>query len=172
MNNFEYNPTDSKWHWHLANITDCEDMLTLTETQFQQEIDQIYSPDREHYLYQLNMACLCQAYDPGQQLIALARDLDHKLIAYHWAWTNATPLFSRDLTVEVRICHIDQNLPKRQALALCSQSIAQWIRWANIVNAKVIVSSTIRSDQQGFLKLHERQGFTLRGSIAYLKLEN
>jgi len=36
----------------------------------------------------------------------------------------------------------------------------------------VLISSTIRADQAGFLRLHEQAGFTIRGSIAYRKTQN
>jgi hypothetical protein len=45
-----------------------------------------------------------------------------------------------------------------------------WEDWARLCGVKVVCSSTMRKEQNAFLKLHERNGYILRGSYAYKKL--
>jgi hypothetical protein len=39
-----------------------------------------------------------------------------------------------------------------------------------LCNVSVVCSSTMRREQNAFLKLHERNGYILRGSYAYKKI--
>ena len=171
MIQWHYDPMTSPWLWQLALLKDREDMVKLTQQQFEYEIDGIYQPDPLYYAYQLDRAIVEQTHEPGSELIALARSRDTgKLMAYHWAYRNTTPLFSREQTAEARIIHIDQLLPARQRVKITYQAIDQWLRWAKICGVAVFVSSTIRTDQDSFLRIHEHMGFTRRGSIAYIRL--
>lgn len=166
---YSYDPDKDPWTWRMADPSDLTDLVDLTETFFQHEIDQIYTPDRAYYTYKLGQAIWSQTNLQGQELITVARNTD-QVLAYGWATSTIECLWSRERTVEARIVHIRPEITARQRVRLCSQIIQHWQRWAQIIQAQIIVSSTIRSDQAAFLRLHEQQGFIRRGSIAYKKL--
>ena len=71
----------------------------------------------------------------------------------------------------VRMVHIDLALPARDRVRLVSEMIGLWEGWAQKSGIPVICSTTMRSDQQGFLRIHERCGYDIRGSFAYKRLK-
>ena len=53
---------------------------------------------------------------------------------------------------------------------LVKDMLTMWEDWARLCEVNIVCSSTMRRDQSAFLKLHERNGYILRGSFAYKKL--
>jgi hypothetical protein len=62
------------------------------------------------------------------------------------------------------------SLSSRQRIELVKDMLKMWEDWARLCNVSVVCSSTMRREQDAFLKLHERNGYILRGSYAYKKL--
>lgn len=165
---YEYNPDTSLWIWDLAHRQDVADIVALTETYYENEIAGIYTADPIYYAYQVERAILDSYNQPGTELIITARHrTSQSLMAYGWVTTQHPPLFSRERTAEAKILHVDPGLSSRQRVLLTYQCIEHWQRWAELAQCLVLVSSTIRRDQQAFLHIHRRLGFELRGSIAY-----
>jgi hypothetical protein len=71
----------------------------------------------------------------------------------------------------VRMVHVDLTLGVRDRIRLVSEMIEIWERWAVASGIPVICSTTMRSDQQGFLRIHQRCGYDVRGSFAYKRLK-
>ncbi len=166
-----YDPESSPWTWHLADMRDLTELVDLTESEYNHEMNNIYTTDRSWYSYLLGRAIWDQINLQGKCMIALARHkVSEQVLAYSWLTGEHPALFSQEQTAEVAVCHIRQNQPLRSKIQQCEQMIEQWQRWCLIMNKQILVSSTIRSDQKGFLRLHERAGFTIRGSIAYKRL--
>ena len=72
---------------------------------------------------------------------------------------------------EAKFAHIDLSLPVVTRVRLMAQILQQWVLWCQICGIPVLVSTTIREDQTGFLKLHDQAGFKRRGSFAYLRTD-
>ena len=72
---------------------------------------------------------------------------------------------------EAKFAHIDLSLPVVARVRIMAQILQQWVLWCQICGIPVLVSTTIREDQSGFLKLHDQAGFKRRGSFAYLRIE-
>jgi hypothetical protein len=70
----------------------------------------------------------------------------------------------------VRMAHVRLDLTDRERVTLLAQMIQMWEIWANACKINIIFSSTIRESQDPFLRLHERAGYTVRGSCAYKRL--
>jgi hypothetical protein len=51
-----------------------------------------------------------------------------------------------------------------------AQILQQWHMWCITGGIPVLVSTSIREDQAGFMHLHQTAGFVIRGSFAYLKV--
>jgi hypothetical protein len=62
------------------------------------------------------------------------------------------------------------SLSVRSRIRLVREMIEQWELWCRCSGIGVLVSSTIRQDQTGFLRLHEQAGFTIRGSMAFKRI--
>jgi hypothetical protein len=72
--------------------------------------------------------------------------------------------------VSFRIAHLDLRLSARLRVQLVKDMLKLWEDWARLCEVSVVCSSTMRREQDAFLKLHEREGYILRGSYAYKKL--
>jgi hypothetical protein len=101
----------------------------------------------------------------------VAVDVSGRLLGYAWIQRGMYLPYAPEEIAEARFVHIDQSLSTKTKIRLLAQILQQWEIWARICSIKVICSSTIRSSQDTFLKLHERAGYSVRGSIAFKKLE-
>ncbi len=45
-----------------------------------------------------------------------------------------------------------------------------WENFARLAGTPIVCSTTMRRDQDGFLKLHAKNGYDVRGSYAYKRL--
>lgn len=158
------------WQWYLALPKHVESMVDLANAIYSQEIDQILIKNPTRYSYHLHRAVLNQTFNPSQLLLTVAEDINHKVIAYSWLERGKfTPYSDQEMAV-AEILHVDLGLPVRQRMALCAQSMQQWITWCEVNQIPVLTSSSIRADQIGFMRLHQRFGFQVRGSIAYKRI--
>jgi len=92
------------------------------------------------------------------------------LLAYNWIKRGARTPYSRDELAEAQIAHIDLALPTRTRIKLMNQTLWYWETWAQACAIPVVVSTTIRADSEGYLRLHERAGYTIRSGIAYKRV--
>jgi len=70
-----------------------------------------------------------------------------------------------------RMVHVDQTLSVRDRLRLVQEMLLKWEQWARTYSIPIVCSVTMRRETQGFLKLHARHGYDVRGSFAYKRLE-
>ena len=57
-------------------------------------------------------------------------------------------------------------------MRLINEMIDQHILWANSCGIPVICSTSIRSEHDGFMRIHKKRGFQINGSYAWLKTED
>jgi len=162
--------------WTPAMLTDIEDMVKLCEDNFTMDnftIDgiQLFKPEPPVYSRNLAYAIFNQSYYPGTELLTVARaDDTGQLLAYNWARANDRIWYSDDAMINVRMVHLDMTLPAKLRVRLIKDMMTHWERMAHYTGNKVICSSTIRNDQDAFLRLHQRAGYTVRGSYAYKRI--
>ena len=159
-----------EYTWALAGAPDIEDIVKMAQTHFQSEIDTIFNPEPVTLSRNLTHAVVNQYYRPGTELVAIARDSAGKLLAYTWAFANDRACWSDDNMVSVRMVHLDLTLSPRLRIKIIKEMMEHWERFANYAGNDIICSTTMRHDQDAFLKLHERNGYSVRGSYAYKKL--
>ena len=170
LENYQHTTAD-RWRWASAAGTDTQDIVTMAQDHFGLETDGIYVNDPIEYSRNVTLAIVNQFYNPRAELVSVARDAEtHRLVAYTWAIRGERAAWSREEMIAIRIAHVDQTVSSRERVFLCAQMIRMWEKWARACDVKIIVSSTIRGDQDGFLKLHAAAGFVVRGSIAYRRL--
>lgn len=160
----------TEYTWTLAGAPDIDDIVKMAQQHFQGEIDQIFNPEPTTMARHVTHAVVSQYYQPGSQLLAIARDTNGQLIAYTWAYANDRSCWSDDPMVAVRMAHVDLSLSARVRVQLIKDMMEHWERYANYTGNNIICSTSVRHSQDAFLKLHARNGYSVRGSYAYKKL--
>ena len=159
-----------EYTWAPATGNDVNDIVAMAQQHFESEIDLIFTPDTVAYARNITFAVVAQFYMPATSLVSVARDSSGKLVAYTWAKTGERAPWSDDNMVSVCMAHVDMTLSTRQRLRLLTDMIAIWEHFARNTNTPIICSTTMRKDQDAFIKLHARSGYDVRGSYAYKKL--
>lgn len=158
------------YNWTFAHLTDVDDIVKMAEQHFQTEIDLIFKPEPPVYARNLAYAVLNQTYFPGSELLTVARDDNKRLLAYNWAKSGDRAFWSDDYMINVRMVHLDLALPTRTRIKLIKDMMEHWEELAKLSRNPIICSTTMRHSQDAFLKLHERAGYSVRGSYAYKKI--
>lgn len=157
-------------NWRPAVGTDVQDIVNMAEQHFQQEIDLIFRPEPITYSRNITFAVVTQFYQPNTELLYVARDNNQQLLAYTWARAGERAPWSDDQMIVVRMAHVALDLSARQRITLVQDMIEIWQIFAQQIQCPIICSTTMRRDQDAFLRLHQKAGFDVRGSYAYKRL--
>lgn len=158
------------YEWIPATGIDVQDIVLMAEDNFQSEIDSIFKPEPVVYSRNITLAVVNQFYNPLSTLISVAKDDNGKLLAYTWAISTQTAAWSDDKMVVIRMAHVDLKLPIKLRIRLINDMLKIWEAFAKYAHITIICSTTMRIDQSGFLKLHAKNGYDVRGSYAYKKI--
>lgn len=157
--------------WTQAGLEDVSAIVAMAEQHFQTEIDEIFRPEPITMARNITFAVVNQHYLPGSESISVARDATGRLVAYTWAKRGERACWSDDEMVTVRMAHVDLALSPRWRVKLVNDMMDIWEAYAYAIKVPVLCSTTMRRDQDAFLKMHSRRGYDVRGSFAY-KLVN
>jgi len=170
MEKYKISQNDA-WAWRKAGHEDVEDILDLVAQNYQDEINGILVPNRTRMAYHLHKSILQQTFEPHQVLITLARDkTTNKLLAWAWLERGKYTVYAMEELATAEFIHVDLSATQRQRITLIAQTLEQWTEWCHAWRIPVLTSSSIRADQQAFMRLHEQFGFQVRGSIAYKRI--
>lgn len=159
-----------EYTWTKATGSDVNDIVALAQTHFETEVDLTFTVDTQVYARNITFAVVNQFYIPNSTLLTCAKDSAGRLIAYTWAKTGDRAAWSDDNMVSVCIAHVDLTLSARDRLRLITDMIWQWEQFAIYTNTPIICSTTMRKDQNTFIKLHARNGYDVRGSYCYKRV--
>jgi hypothetical protein len=159
-----------EWQWQPAHGQDVTDIVTMAVSGFESEVDGIFCPDHTAYARNVTQAIVTQFYNPHAELLLVARNTLGALVAYVWVIRETAP-WSDEVMAAVRMAHVDLALSAGKRIRLIEQMIGFWEVWAQESGIPIICSTTMRRDTQGFLRLHQRRGYDVRGSIAYKRLK-
>jgi YD repeat-containing protein len=157
-------------NWTRAIHTDVEDIMNMMQSFYRPEIAGIFTPSRTRMGYHLHQAILDQSYNPDHQFIGVARDAAGQLVAWNWVARGKYLPYANEEMAVGEFIHVDLNLPARTRMRLCLESLEAWIAWCYAYNITVLCSTSIREDQAGFMRLHDRLGFKRHGSFAYKRI--
>jgi hypothetical protein len=157
--------------WIRAGGNHVNLMVELTKNYYQVEAEDIYTPEPVILSRNLLLAVVNQFYNPNSEYLTIAT-LDGKLVGYLWMVRSVRCPWSDDEMLDWKIAHMDLSLSARMRVAICNQMIDQSLLFAHHNSIPIICSSTIRSSQDAFLRIHANRGFTVRGSLAYYRLGN
>jgi hypothetical protein len=162
--------SNDTWTWIRAETKHVEDIVKLAESHYQQEVEQLLTPNTTRLSYHLYKAILEQIYHPHNTMVSVAIDNSTGRVLA-WAWLERgkfTPYANEELAVGEFI-HTQLDLSLRTRMRLVGQTLDQWIGWCQANAIPVLCSTSIRDDQSGFMRLHDLYGFTRKGSFAYLR---
>jgi hypothetical protein len=160
-----------KYTWHPAGGPDIQSIVTIAQTHFQTEIDDIFVPDPIAYARNIATAVINQFYSPGSELIVVAKSLDtDAILAYLWTIRNQRAAWSDEEMSMTRMIHVDMNQSSRTRVRLVQDMIDIQETWCAARGIKIVCSTTMRHEQAGFLELHRRAGYSVRGSYCYRRL--
>ena len=160
-----------KYTWHPAGGTDIPAIVAIAQTHFESEIDDIFQPDPVAYSRNIATAVVNQFYTPGSELISVAKCGDTGVIlAYLWTIRNQRAAWSDEEMSMTRMIHVDMTQSQRVRIALVKDMIEIQEAWCRAYGIKIVCSTTMRHEQAGFLELHRRAGYSVRGSYCYRRL--
>lgn len=158
----------TNWTWRPAHGGDVPRIVDIAVAHFQCEIEHLFRPDPIAYSRNLTLAVVNSFYLPHTEMLAVCEQ-SGVIIAYVWAHRSTAP-WSDDAMCSVRMVHVDMTRTSRERIRLVTEMIGVWESWAEKSGIPVVCSTTMRGDQQGFLRIHERCGYTVRGSFCYKRL--
>ena len=162
---------NSKIEWIRAGGNHVNEMVALTQHYYQVEAEDIYTPEPVILSRNLLFAVVNQFYNPNAEYLSIAI-LAGRLVGYLWMVRSVRCPWSDDEMLDWKIAHMDLSLSARMRVQLCNEMIDQSLLFAYHNQIPIVCSSTIRTSQDAFLRIHEKRGFTVRGSLAYYKLGN
>jgi len=155
--------------WTLAHpLHDVDDIVEMADGLFGREADGILTRDRNVFRKNVTLTATHQLFDKGREFLAVCRD-GERLLGYCWFDRGGYATYSNEEISNAKFHHVDLTLPVRQRVRLINEMIDQHILWANSWGIPVICSTSIRSDHDGFMKIHKKRGFTVNGSYAWMK---
>jgi len=157
------------WTWSRATGEDINPIVRIAQDHFETEADTVFRTDPLEYARNVGLAVVSQFYNPFTELLMVAKQ-EGRIIAYMWAKRNDRASWSTEEMVVIRIAHLDLGLPARDRVQLVREMIGLWEVWAIECGIPIICSTTMRRSQDGFLKIHAKLGYDVRGSIAYKRL--
>ena len=159
------------WLWRYAGYADVEDIYLMAKTHFEGEMSDIFTIDDNQFRYAVDLATSHQRHNLSHEQVLVCRDkTTNKLLAYSWVGRGHRPPYSKEEMAEARFAHLDLSLSGLQRIHILVQMMDYWETWTRACGIPVLVSTSIRSEQETFLRLHERLGYTVRGAIAYKRI--
>lgn len=132
------------------------------------------------FRHQLTIAATNQLFDKNRDFLAIARDLPlyiegsdsvGKLLGYCWFDRSGYTTYSREEISNAKFHHVDLDLPVKTRVRLIHEMIDQHILWCVKCGIPVICSTSIRSEHDGFMRIHAKRGFTVNGSYAWCRTD-
>ena len=176
--------------WTLAHpLHDVDDIIELADSVFGHEADGILGRDRNVFRHRVTMAATEQLFNKGREFLAVCREspllIEKDILAKHPDWEPIIPrllgycwfdrggyaTYSNEEISNAKFHHVDLNLPVKTRVRLINEMIDQHILWAHSWNIPVICSTSIRAEHHGFMRIHEKRGFTVNGSYAWCRTE-
>jgi len=157
--------------WTLAHpLHDVDDIVEMADSVFGHEADGILTRDRNVFRKNVTIATTVQLFDKGKEFIAVCRD-DDKLLGYCWFDRGGYTTYANEEISNAKFHHVDLSLSPRLRLKLINEMIDQHILWANSWGIPVVCSTSIRAEHDGFMRIHQKRGFTVNGSYAWIRTE-
>lgn len=171
--------------WTLAHpLHDVEDIVELADSIYGAEADSILKRDRNVFRHRVTMAATEQLFNKGREFLAVCRsqeyykhpelgtpEVNDKLLGYCWFDRGGYTTYCAEEISNAKFHHVDLQLPAKTRVRLINEMIDQHILWAKTWGIPVICSTSIRSENDGFMRIHKKRGFEVNGSYAWIRTE-
>jgi hypothetical protein len=167
-----------EFSWTLAHpLHDVDDIVDMADSVFGTEADGILTRDRNVFRKNVTVASTVQLFDKGREFLAVCRQYDinldsNKLLGYCWFDRGGYTTYANEEISNAKLHHVDLSLSPRMRVRILNEMIDQHILWASSWNIPVICSTSIRAEHNGFMKIHQKRGFTVNGSYGWIRTEN
>ena len=175
--------------WELAHpLHDVEDIVAMAKDHFEGEVDQILKTDPQVMRKNVTLSATYQLFDKNREFLAVCRgnpeaepnavwDKERNnwmrpLLGYCWFDRGGYTTYSTEEITNAKFHHVDLKLSPRIRVRLINEMIDQHILWANSCGIPVICSTSIRSENSGFMRIHEKRGFKIAGTYAWIRTED
>jgi hypothetical protein len=164
--------------WTLADPRyDCKDIVYLADSLYGSETDGILTRSPATMLRHATISATVQLFDKSKEFLAVCRSHDDpdypdgKLLGFCWFDRGGYTTYSTEEISNSKFHFVDLTLPPRLRIRLINEMIDQHILWAGNNGIPVVCSTSIRENHKAFVKIHEKRGFTVNGSYAWIRTE-
>jgi len=157
-----------------------DDIVEMADSFFGHEADGIVTRSRAVFRHRVTVACTEQLFNKSREFIAVCRDtplvqLDGddqpRLLGFCWFDRSGYTTYSNEEISNAKFHHLDLSLSVRNRVRLVNEMIDQHILWAHTWGVPIVCSTSIRSEHDGFMRIHAKRGFTVNGSYAWIRTE-
>ena len=164
--------------WTLADPRyDIAEIVVLADSLYGPETDGILTRSPATMVRHATITATVQLFDKTKEFLAVCRAHDDpyypdgKLLGFCWFDRGGYTTYSIEEISNSKFHFVDLTLPPRLRIRLINEMIDQHILWAGNCGIPVICSTSIRGDHKAFVKIHEKRGFTVNGSYAWMRTE-
>jgi len=169
--------------WELADpILDVEAIVALADSNYGGEVEGIINRSRDVFRHRVTVAATEQVFNRYREFLAVKWSDDTcrgegwdlgfgDLEAFCWFDRGGYTTYSNEEISNAKFHSVDLSLPAKQRLRLVNEMIDQHILWANQCGIPIICSTSIRADQGTFMRVHQKRGFSVNGSYAWIRTE-
>jgi hypothetical protein len=176
--------------WTLAHpLHDVDDIIEMADGIFGKEADGILTRDRAIFRKNVTLTATHQLFDKSREFLAVCRTVpepkkvsvdgffdyvctEPELLAYCWFDRGGYSTYSNEEISNAKFHHVDLSLPAKQRVRLINEMIDQHILWASSWGIPVICSTSIRTEHDGFMRIHKKRGFRVNGSYAWIRTKD
>lgn len=163
---------NDSWSWTRATHADVPEIVAMAENQFKQEVSSTFTTNQTKLTYHLHQAVLKQTFMQDQEFISVARHKKtNNLLSWNWVARGKFLPYADEEMAVAEFLHLDLHLPIKERVRLIGQTFDQWIAWCELSKVPVLCSTSIRTEQESFMRLHQAYGFATKGSFAYRRCD-
>jgi len=157
--------------WTLAHpLHDVDDIVDMADLVFGTEADGILTRDKGVFRKNVTIATTVQLFDKSREFIAVCRN-GEKLLGYCWFDRGGYTTYANEEISNAKFHHVDLTLSPRLRVKLINEMIDQHILWAHTWSIPVVCSTSIRAEHDGFMRIHQKRGFSVNGSYGWIRTE-
>ena len=164
--------------WLLADPRfDIDDIVLLANEQYGAETEGILTKSPAALKRHATVTATVQLFDKSKEFLAVCRSHDDpdrpdgSLLGFCWFDRGGYTTYSIEEISNSKFHFVDLHLPLRLRITLINEMIDQHILWAGNCGVPVVCSTSIRMEHGAFVKIHEKRGFTVNGSYAWMRTE-
>ena len=164
--------------WLLADPRyDLDDIVSLADDQYGPETLGILIKSPATLRRHATVTATVQLFDKAKEFLAVCRSVDNpdlpdgKLLGFCWFDRGGYTTYSTEEISNSKFHFVDKNLSPRLRVTLINEMIDQHLLWAANCGIPVVCSTSIRMEHSAFVKIHEKRGFTVNGSYAWIRTE-